>query len=78
VSGSPPCVLCDARWPVPATETYVEPATGFAFALCAPHKTRLVEGLRRIKGRRLVKAIAARTPRGPKRKRERAQAPEAA
>ena len=73
----PLCALCDDRWPVPATETYQD-TLGFTYALCGAHKRSLVEGLRRIRGRRLVKAIPARTPRGPKRKRERVPAPEAA
>ena len=53
----PPCVLCDERWPSSGAETYQDPL-GFSYALCAPHKTGLVEGLRRIATRRMTRALA--------------------
>ena len=54
-----PCVLCDGRWASCGTETY-EDVLGFSYALCGPHKTGLVGGLRRIATRRLTKALTSR------------------
>ena len=63
-----PCTLCDGRWASWGSETYQDPL-GFRYPLCAPHKTGLVEGLRRIATRRLRKALPRRTPKRNRRRR---------